>query len=174
MPAFAAVTMTVVSCSPPCTPALRYSVPDGPDLSVTMGDGAVLPVQQQGVNVSGYEVADCWITFSHGSMAAEYHLAPLPPESGQLGVPPPIDPYACIDPSLGFHEDCEVIKGPTPSECFRTRGCLVADFGILDTGPPGALFDYLGSTTYDVTVLCGNDFIVRQVGLSAKGQICLD
>jgi hypothetical protein len=174
--ALAFLAVGIVDCAQSaCSPALLYKVPAGPDLSVTLSDGAVMTgVPQQGVNVSGHELEDCWITFSQGSIAAEYHLAPLPPY-GQHGVPLPYpaDPSACLgELSPDGPENCDVIQGPAPSACFRTSGCLVAYFGPYDRVASQALSAYLGSTTYDVTVLCGNDFVVQQTGLSANSGIC--
>lgn len=160
-------TACVAACSGrSCTPALAYAVPDGPPLSVAQPDGGVISIQPQGVYLSGHESADCSITFSAGSVAAHYHLAARPSAA--------VDPNACQDPwFLQARQPCDVVDGPTPTNCFRTSlGCLVANFDLFDPTASQALATYLGSTTYDVTVSCNGDILVRATSLNARGQIC--
>jgi hypothetical protein len=155
-----------VDCTGQCSPTLSYHLPYVQDVSISMPDGGTVTTTQEGVVVTGYDQQDCWVTFSHGNLAAELHLPALPN-----------DPYASLPPSgdacLNYHyqdqQECEVIQGPRPSSCARSHGCVRASF---DGGFGEALFQYLGSTTYDVRVLCGKDFILQQSGLDAHSQMC--
>jgi len=168
----AMLALGLVDCASSCTPTLRYAIPDGPNLPGVSSDGGPSAVSQTGLNVSDHKDADCWITFSHGSIVAEYHLAPFPPPSPELGPASP-NPYACANElfSTDARESCEVIKGPTPDECFRTADCIEAHFGFRGTSAP-ALEQFLGSTTYDVQVMCGNDVIGHATAVKAKSEIC--
>lgn len=123
------------------------------------------PIVSERTSPAGFDDLECRFALSNGAQRAEYRFQP-PFGHPDSGVHPDAGParnsptFLC---DLGAPtEDCAAVgNAPPPTAYSRSAKCMNLSFGDADAT---RLTDYLGSSTFDVEITCGEFFIFKDRG----------